>query len=75
MRDTILKYFSYVPGVFLCNSPNWTYSYNIIQYFSVVYFNHDNENISAIDIIVIFILGNKELSPKYFGERYHFEIF
>ena len=37
--------------------------------------DHAHENIAAIDTKRMLILSNKEVSPKYYVERYHFEIF
>ena len=37
--------------------------------------DHGHENIATIDTKGMLILSNKEVSPKYYYERYHFEIF
>ena len=37
--------------------------------------DHGHENIAAIDTKGMLIRSNKEVSPKYYVERNHFEIF
>ena len=37
--------------------------------------DHGHENIAAIDNKEIITLSNKEISPKYYDDRYHIETF
>ena len=74
-REIILKSFSYTLEYFD--------AIDLIGLIPLILFNiaawyiadQGHEDIVAIDTKAILLLGNKELSPKYYVERYHFEIF